>query len=283
MTSILVDNFGGESPRIDSRLLPPNGAQIAKNCDLRSGKIVPDNEALIEEAGIPVDTKTIYFRHISGLADGWRTWSNLTYYFESPFGILLQDLTFEAPTETIVATSIDRNDTSNTTIEITCKGSSDAFEEEAGGTTLTTTFDGIYCVGSANPSNNIVNGNAVTFDYNIKKYSSIDGGVTYSLDSTDSATYTGNILYAGADTMYFNPAISATHTSGSANSIKLTIDAEDNLITAQSTGDSLPPAGEILDRYYVFTYVYTNGEESPPSEVSNLATIYKGDQIQGGW
>jgi len=85
MTSILVDNFGGESPRIDSRLLPPNGAQTAKNCDLRSGKIVPDSDSLIEEAGISADTKTIYFRHISGLADGWRTWSNLTYFFESPF------------------------------------------------------------------------------------------------------------------------------------------------------------------------------------------------------
>jgi len=182
-----------------------------------------------------------------------------------------------APTQTIVATAIDRNDPLNTTTEITCKGSSDTFEEEASGTTLTTTFDGIYCVGSANPSNNIVNGNAVTFDYNIKKYSSTDSGATYSLDSTTTATYTGNVLYAGADTMYFNPAISATHTSGGSNSIKITIDAEDNLITAQSTGDSLPPAGEILDRYYVFTYVYENGEEGPPSEISNLATIYKGD------
>ena len=315
MASILVDNFNGEFPKTDARLLPDNGAQIAHNCDLRSGKLVPENGPLTVFSNIPADTKTLYGRRThdwheswgEGFTTDWVTWSDLTYFFESPFaketlnrlytlkfiaeetfspmqyegtGITLQDLTFTVPVETISATYVDRNDPIQNADDIVCRGDVEATSVEEAGSSVTVSLDGIICVGSANPSNNVINGNPVSFDYNVNNYSSTDGGTVYTLDSTTTGTYTGSVLYAGGTTLFINPSISKSHTSGGANFIKITLDADGNDITMQATGSAFPPVGEILDRYYVWTYVFENGEESPPSPTSNLATIYKGDAAE---
>ncbi len=312
MTSILIDNFGGEIPRADERLLPDNAAQIAINCDLRSGKIVPENEDAEVLSPIPEDTKTIYWRRVSdwsadwgeGFTSDWRYWSNLTYFFESPFareqlnrlymleyeaeeiyhpmqyegiGIPLQDLRFEGPDRALIATYVDRNNKETNTSDVITKGASETTTDEITGTTITSSTDMILCVGSANPSNSTINGDAVSFTYYVQKFYSTDNGGSWNLEQTDTEQYNGKTLYAGGTELYINPAIETTYTHAGATDVKVSVSASGSTITMKATGTSYPPVGEILDRYYMFTYVYEDGEESPPSPISNLATIYKGD------
>lgn len=44
MPKVVLQNFQGTSPRVDRQLLDIRMAQVAENCDLLSGKIVPFTE-----------------------------------------------------------------------------------------------------------------------------------------------------------------------------------------------------------------------------------------------
>lgn len=61
MSVLRFNAFGGEVPKLSNRLLPANGAQIAKDCALQSGKIVPlNNPVTVNQPTKPGTKRTIY-------------------------------------------------------------------------------------------------------------------------------------------------------------------------------------------------------------------------------
>lgn len=65
MTAIKIDKFGGLSPSTDARNLPPDGAQVARNLDMRFGDFRPAKGLGAPVAAVPVGTASI-FRTPSG-------------------------------------------------------------------------------------------------------------------------------------------------------------------------------------------------------------------------
>lgn len=74
MGTIKISAFGGILPKIGTRLLPDNGAQIANNIKLQSGEIHPLREpALVSTPTKPLPAKTIY-RAYYGSNTAWLSW-----------------------------------------------------------------------------------------------------------------------------------------------------------------------------------------------------------------
>lgn len=65
MTAIKIDKFGGLSPSTDARNLPPDGAQVARNLDMRFGDFRPAKGLGAPVAAVPAGTLSI-FRTPSG-------------------------------------------------------------------------------------------------------------------------------------------------------------------------------------------------------------------------
>jgi hypothetical protein len=66
MTAIKINQFGGLSPSVDPRNLGPDGAQVARNLDLRFGDFRPSKGLGAAVATVPPGTKSI-FRTPSGV------------------------------------------------------------------------------------------------------------------------------------------------------------------------------------------------------------------------
>lgn len=66
MTAIKIDRFGGLAPSVDPRNLPPEGAQVAENLDLRFGDFRPVRGPSSSVATVPTGTQSI-FRTPSGV------------------------------------------------------------------------------------------------------------------------------------------------------------------------------------------------------------------------
>jgi len=84
MSSIKITTFLGTAPKIASELLPNTAAQIARNCKLNSGDLVPFVRPVVVNGFItpffppPTTIKTIYpFRDDNGNFSGWRGWTTV--------------------------------------------------------------------------------------------------------------------------------------------------------------------------------------------------------------
>jgi len=51
--AIVLEQFGGLRPKIDKRLLAIQNAQVAENCLLKSGNLIPYKTATIEKSVVP--------------------------------------------------------------------------------------------------------------------------------------------------------------------------------------------------------------------------------------
>lgn len=74
MTAIRITTFQGLRPRINPRLLPETSAQVADNCDIRSGTLAPvKRPAYVYTPSKPLPSLAIY-KAINGDASSWLTW-----------------------------------------------------------------------------------------------------------------------------------------------------------------------------------------------------------------
>ena len=69
MPPIKLQTFGGIQPLLDARLLPESGAQVAHNCVLERGTIVPYRAPLALQT-VPAGTRSVYLYR-----DAWLTWT----------------------------------------------------------------------------------------------------------------------------------------------------------------------------------------------------------------
>jgi hypothetical protein len=67
--AIILNSFGGILPKIDKRILPNDRAQVAQNCLLKSGHLIPFKDASLEQTISP-DIKTIF-----PYQGSWLTWN----------------------------------------------------------------------------------------------------------------------------------------------------------------------------------------------------------------
>lgn len=342
MPTIILESFKGEIPSIDPKLLPENNAQLAKNCDLRNGKIVPIKQDVVN-VSVSSGLATIYLR--DGL---WRAWSDFTYFFESPIsddtydrlyqlsttdfvngddfkvegtGIALRNVALDLPPSALTATATDPPlfgggkgsivvEDFNTTPYMVDR---DSLASGDGVRLVFNNGSSIVSIGDKVQLLNQVNG--IAFDDIYPTFNQTTGII-------DSYPYAGDYRYTGStsDARYQNIVASTTNTysvintgtnfieipqsaftfsitdefpgsynerwdgsnwvvGGNAtqrntfrrgyilNNLKITV-------TKGSGSEGDPRDGEILNRYYAWTYVYNTGEESPISDTSNLATIY---------
>lgn len=131
------------------------------------------------------------------------------------------------------------------------------------------------------------NGDSISIGYRVLKEQKFSSGSWATVSDVDFTLNTQIASFSGT-TFSLNSTFPVyTHTHGGANwDVRITID--DNSLNTTATGtlnqidagdlypavEGQPRDGEILDRYYVWTFVYTNGEESPISAVSDVAKIY---------
>ena len=81
MATVRFSNFGGIAPGVAAGMLPENGALLAHNCRLMSGRLEPlreprmDNRSVFFEGGLTdiVDARTIYLWHF-GEKSEWIAW-----------------------------------------------------------------------------------------------------------------------------------------------------------------------------------------------------------------
>ena len=74
MTAIRITTFQGLRPRTNARLIGDTNAQVASNCDLRSGVLAPVFRPKQEYApNKPLPAKTL-FRAVEGNSAAWLTW-----------------------------------------------------------------------------------------------------------------------------------------------------------------------------------------------------------------
>ena len=72
MAKLAVNNFRGEAPRYDPKLLSPDQASSARDCDLLSGKFRPINDTSIVES-VPGGSESIYYWDAPGTWLSWTT------------------------------------------------------------------------------------------------------------------------------------------------------------------------------------------------------------------
>tara|TARA_R110000824_G_scaffold7514_3_gene34016 strand:+ start:8070 stop:10001 length:1932 start_codon:yes stop_codon:yes gene_type:complete len=72
MAKLAVNNFRGEAPRYDPKLLLPDQAASARDCDLLSGKFRPINDTSIVES-VPAGSESIYYWAAPGTWLSWTT------------------------------------------------------------------------------------------------------------------------------------------------------------------------------------------------------------------
>lgn len=74
MSGYRLTGFAGVVPRLGKRLLKDNQAQVAVNCRLTSGYLVPLRPPKLVYSAVPTAIQTIY-RMTDGLVDYWLTWT----------------------------------------------------------------------------------------------------------------------------------------------------------------------------------------------------------------
>jgi hypothetical protein len=84
MAGFRVDKFGGVIPRVDSRLLPPNGAQLAQNVKLFSGRLQSWQKTTAVNAPTRTGTLKSMYRMYSTATDFWLTSTSDVDYVRGP-------------------------------------------------------------------------------------------------------------------------------------------------------------------------------------------------------
>lgn len=84
MGAIRLTNFGGIIPRTSQRLIPDNAAQIAVNCNLSSGELVPHNTP--KQIGSVANNGPLQtlFRAYEGGDYAWFSWDTVVYVVKAP-------------------------------------------------------------------------------------------------------------------------------------------------------------------------------------------------------
>ena len=84
MSAVRITSFGGIYPRTSPRLLPDNAAQVAVNCRLTSGELVPYNAPKwVYTSAKPGPLATIYRAYEDGTYD-WFTWAETVNVVKAP-------------------------------------------------------------------------------------------------------------------------------------------------------------------------------------------------------
>lgn len=79
-----INSFGGRVPRLGSRLLQPNHAQIATNCKLFSGELRSWKRGLQVFAPTVSGTLKTMYRMYSGATDYWLAWADVVDAVKGP-------------------------------------------------------------------------------------------------------------------------------------------------------------------------------------------------------
>ena len=76
MGAIRLTSFGGVLPRTAERLIPDNAAQIAVNCRLSSGELIPFNQGERVYSSFKLGPFQTIHRIEDGAASAWLAWQN---------------------------------------------------------------------------------------------------------------------------------------------------------------------------------------------------------------
>src|SRR4051812_30277750 len=76
MTGFKIDNFGGVIPRLGSRLLPTNGAQVAQNVKLFSGELRSWQRTTAVNTPTKGGALQSMYRMYSTSSDYWLAWAD---------------------------------------------------------------------------------------------------------------------------------------------------------------------------------------------------------------
>lgn len=275
-----VDAFEGVRPRVSPRLLGPNQAEVALDCELLSGDVRAIEEHLSIQA-IPSGTETVYYHNEF---DTWRTWTTdvdvargtvahdkfkriYTTGDGAPKvignGSETYDLGVPAPTKAPTVQVNDRTSVDDWTPRW------NYFYEEADGTKADAGhLDGVsqkkagqeYAL-SAFPDRENASDDARFVPW------------MEALDENDNVigvVYPNTSVYSD-DNTFFQDGAKAS----------MQVDQDDNgntiIVLAYDTQNS----GQVT-RSYVYTFVSIYGEEGPPSEPSQLVNVNPSQQVTVG-
>lgn len=108
MGAIKLTQFGGIVPRTSRRLTPDNAAQVAANCRLSSGELIPFNQPKYV-ADCSLNPETIY-RFTDNGAYTWKSWATLAHVIKAPlFGTARWCITGDGAPKITTKTDVDSN------------------------------------------------------------------------------------------------------------------------------------------------------------------------------
>lgn len=87
MGAINLSNFGGLRPIISPRLLPDNGAQIAANCRLSSGELVPLKAPSLAYTSTKMGNMSAIYRAVAGSQSAWLAWTDDVDVVKAPLAV----------------------------------------------------------------------------------------------------------------------------------------------------------------------------------------------------
>lgn len=251
MAYIRLTGFLGELPRIAKRLLPSNQAQVARNCDLESGSLVPLKENLFVVTPTKVGTKLSIFKW----ASVWFHWTVDTDVAKSAIAGDTTERVYMTdgvqPTMTFSpAATTGGTDYPEITYNLGVPPPAAAL--------TATLVDNTGVITGATQANPVV---ITDVDHGLTTGEQIDtdnGG-----DMTEINSRTFNVTVLTDDTFELDDEDGTGHTA---------------YTTGGSWTQSYDPA-DVRDRVYVYNYVSASGEEGSPSPVSNTVTPGPDQQV----
>ena len=275
MTTIKLNKFLGEAPKLDAELLPNSAAQVASNVKLYSGDLLPYNQSSLQS----VLVKTGPIQTIYPMDDGvggfkWLHWA-------SDVDVVRAPVPNNASTQRVYYTgdTAGNGEPKATTYSLATTGASTAYPYA------------YYTLGLPAPvaacSAALTSGNNPLHLVGTVGITSIVGGTGSVVTVTTVAAHGLNtgayVTIAGFLTTYtsFNVTNAQITVTGSTT---FTYFANGTAGITATTGmttliPTLDLTGLQLARTYVYTWLTAWGEESAPAPTSNSVYVYEGSSV----